>query len=87
MILYVKTGCPWCVDASRWLHRKEIPFEEIDVFQVPGAFEKMRQISGQSMAPTLELENGEVLADFDVGQLAPFLTTHGILPSSVARPS
>lgn len=33
----------------------------------------MRQISGQTKAPTLEMPDGAVLADFDVKQLERFL--------------
>jgi hypothetical protein len=39
----------------------------------------MRQISGQSLAPTLELADGTVLPDFDVAQLERFLKEHSIL--------
>jgi hypothetical protein len=33
----------------------------------------MRTISGQTKAPTLEMPDGEVLADFDVAELERFL--------------
>jgi len=38
----------------------------------------MRQISGQSKAPTLEMPDGAVLADFDVGQLEKFLSQRAV---------
>jgi carbamoylphosphate synthase small subunit len=37
----------------------------------------MRQISGQSLTPTLEMEDGRVLADFDTRQLEKFLRDRG----------
>jgi len=37
------------------------------------AFDRMLTISGQTKAPTLEMPDGEVLADFDVEQLERFL--------------
>jgi hypothetical protein len=33
----------------------------------------MKEISGQTKAPTLEMPDGEVLADFDVAELERFL--------------
>jgi hypothetical protein len=33
----------------------------------------MKQISGQTKAPTLEMPDGEMLADFDVAELERFL--------------
>jgi hypothetical protein len=39
----------------------------------------MRTVSGQTYAPTLELADGSVLADFDVGELEVFLKQHGLL--------
>lgn len=73
MIVYVKPGCFWCTDAVRWLHARAIPHEVVDVFADRAAFERMREISGQTKAPTLEMPDGAVLADFDVGQLEHFL--------------
>lgn len=79
MKLYVKIWCPWCVDAIRWLETRGLAFELIDVLKDGDAFSRMREISGQSLTPTLELEDGSVLADFDVRQLEKFLREHRIL--------
>ena len=74
MLVYVKNGCPWCVDALSWLKAHEIEHKAVDVYSDPAGFDRMRQISGQSKAPTLEMPDGAVLADFDVGQLEKFLS-------------
>lgn len=79
MNLFVKPGCPWCVDAVEWLQARGLAFREIDVFSEPGAYDRMRAISGQSLAPTLELSDGSVLPDFDVSQLERFLKEHAVL--------
>jgi monothiol glutaredoxin len=79
MNLFVKPGCPWCVEAVDWLEARGLAFREIDVFSEPGAFDRMREISGQSLAPTLEMPDGTVLADFDVGQLERFLKERAVL--------
>lgn len=73
MVVYVKPGCFWCTDAVAWLKSKGIAHTETNVFADPAAFERMKRISGQTKAPTLEMPDGEVLADFDVSQLERFL--------------
>jgi glutaredoxin len=80
MKLYVKTWCPWCVDAVDWLKARGYPFEQIDVLASQADYDRMKTISGQRLTPTLELESGEVLPDFDVRQLEKFLATHNIQP-------
>lgn len=79
MIVYVKSWCPWCVEALAWLERRGFAFEVRDVQEDPEAFARMREISGQSLTPTMEV-GGMVLADFDTGQLEAFLDEHGIKP-------
>jgi len=73
MILYIKPGCPWCTDAVDWLEKRAIAFHPVDVLTDADAMARMRRISGQSLAPTLEMPDGAVLADFDVHQLEKFL--------------
>lgn len=79
MNLYVKTWCPWCVDAENWLKTRGIAYKQCDVLGDPSAYARMREISGQSLTPTLEMPDGGVLADFDVGQLETFLRKRGDL--------
>jgi glutaredoxin len=73
MIVYVKPGCFWCTDAITWLKSKGIAHTEVDVFSDRPAFDRMKQISGQTKAPTLQMPDGSVLADFDVAELQRFL--------------
>ena len=80
MNLYVKVWCPWCVDAVDWLKERNYSFKQIDVLASRADYDHMREISGQSLTPTLELESGEVLPDFDVRQLEKFLKDHNIKP-------
>lgn len=80
MKVYVKTWCPWCVDALAWLRERGYQFEEVDVLADGAAYKHMKAISGQSLTPTLETADGLVLADFDVRQLEKFLQTHHIQP-------
>ncbi len=79
MILYVKHFCPWCVEAMEFLDRRGYDYEVRDVLADPAAYQRMREISGQSLTPTMEVK-GKVLADFDTGQLSEFFESNGITP-------
>lgn len=76
MTLYIKHTCPWCIEAIDWMRHRKMPFDTVDVRKDLEGYERMKQISGQSLTPTLELGEGSVLADFDVGQLEKFLKDH-----------
>jgi len=78
MKLYVKVWCPWCVEAIGWLKSRGYHYEQIDVLADKAAFDRMIAISGQRKTPTLELDSGDVLPDFDVRQLEKFLGAHNI---------
>jgi len=79
MTVYIKTLCPWCKEALAWLDAHGYRYEIREVLEDPEAMEHMRQISGQSLTPTMEVD-GKVLADFDTGQLSEFLEANGIRP-------
>ena len=78
-ILYVKTRCPWCVDAAAYLRKHKYPFTEVDVLRDKDAFAKMRQLSGQSYTPTLTVGD-LMLADFGTDELEDFLKEHNLKP-------
>ena len=69
--LFVKPFCGWCHEAKDWLDEHEIEYEELDVTSDRAAFQEMKELSGQTLAPVIEVD-GEVLADFDTGQLEKF---------------
>ena len=71
-ILYVKNGCPWCAEVEKYLAEKGIAVRRVVVSGNRDAMEEMVALSGQSKAPTMDLD-GEVLADFGVDELVPFL--------------
>lgn len=76
--LYVKTGCPWCMEAIEFLDRHRIAYEKITVSGNARAMDAMVALSGQSKAPTLDW-HGEVLADFGAAELEPFLRQRGVV--------
>ncbi|MFT6241084.1 MAG: glutaredoxin [Akkermansiaceae bacterium] len=77
-VLYIKPGCPWCVEVVDYLSKKAIEVETIIVSGNPEAMKEMIDLSGQSKAPTMNW-HGEVLADFGVDELIPFLKGKGIV--------
>jgi glutaredoxin 3 len=77
--LYVKTWCPWCITARRYLVNNGYAFEELDVERDRSAYAEMIRLSGQSFTPTLEVD-GKVLADFGPDELEDFLRENEITP-------
>lgn len=76
-VLYIKPGCPWCEDVVDFLKRKRITVKTIVVSGNPQAMAEMVELSGQRKAPTMDW-HGEVLADFGVEELVPFLRDRGV---------
>ncbi len=72
IIIYTKTGCPWCIDALAFLRERGLAFEERNVTSNPAYFEEMKTLSGQTKAPTLVID-GHVIADTDREQIAAHL--------------
>jgi glutaredoxin 3 len=79
LLLYVKTGCPWCELAEEYLDEHRYKYRRIDVRKDRAVFEEMRRVSGQTYAPTLVVGD-EVLPDFGPDELEHFLKTHEIEP-------
>lgn len=76
-ILYVKSGCPWCDEVLEYMDEHKLPYEKIVVSGNREAMQEMIDLSGQSKAPTMDWD-GEVLADFGVDELVPFLKAKGL---------
>jgi hypothetical protein len=54
-----------------WLDTQHLPYEKIDVIADRAAFDEMVRLSGQTLAPVLEVE-GKILADFGPEELPGF---------------
>lgn len=74
--LFIKPYCGWCQKAMRWLDDNNIQYEKIDVIADAAAFEEMYRLSGQELAPVLEV-NGKILADFGPEELPGFFKSLG----------
>lgn len=59
--LYVKPACPYCAAARRDFAARGVPVEEIDVYSVDGAREKLAELTGGRMVvPVIVEEDGRV---------------------------
>ncbi len=78
--LYVKNRCPWCIEAQTYLREYGYAYREVDVNHDADAYATMQKLSGQRLTPTLVIEStGQILPDFDVGQLETFLKKNDLL--------
>ena len=69
--LFVKPFCGWCHEAKDWLDDRGIQYEELDVMSNRAAWNEMRELTGQTYAPVIDVD-GEVLADFGTDELERF---------------
>jgi|GEM_PF-189601 len=76
-ILYVKTGCPWCDEARRFLDDHGVSYREQNVTIDANAKQEMQKKSRQTLTPTLDW-HGKILADFGVAELVPFLRQQNV---------
>ncbi len=76
-VLYIKPGCPWCDEVVDFLDRRKLTVRTVVVSGNREAMQEMVDLSGQSKAPTMDW-HGEVLADFGVDELIPFLKKRGV---------
>ena len=73
MILYIKSGCPWCIAAEAWLKNHGVVYDVVDVLSNEPAFAEMKKLSGQSKAPVLVVGKEKFLDDFGPEELPDFL--------------
>ncbi len=69
--LFSKSYCPWCHKAMHWLEKHGIQYELLDVIENRAAFDEMERLTGQTMAPVIEVD-GKILADFGPDELERF---------------
>ena len=55
------------------MSQRGIRYHEVNVMEDEAAFTEMQRKSGQSRVPTLDWQ-GQILADFGVAELVPFLS-------------
>ena len=66
--VYALSTCPWCRKTKQWFDDSKIPFEAVDVDQLPdeeqdAAADKAYELSGGRRFPVVVI-NGEVVVGF-----------------------
>jgi len=72
--LFIKPYCGWCHKAMHWLDEHGVKYETLDVIANADANREMVALSGQTLAPVIEVD-GKILADFGPEELAKFWET------------
>ena len=72
--LFIKPYCPWCHKAQDWLNAHGVQYETLDVISNRAAFDEMVKLSGQTLAPVIDVD-GKILADFGPEELETFWKT------------
>jgi len=83
--LFIKPYCGWCHRAMHWLDQRGIEYEVLDVIADDAAFDEMIELSGQDLAPVIDV-GGEILADFGPEQLEAFWKQLGHEPAPHPHP-
>jgi glutaredoxin len=76
IILYTKTGCPWCKGVLDLFAEKGVKYEEREVTGNKAYFDELVAKSGQNKTPTLDID-GEILADSDAPAVTVYLKEKG----------
>ncbi len=72
IIMYTKTGCPWCNEARNLLDEREVEYEEREVKSNLQFYKELVEKSGQDKTPTFDID-GVILADSDVDEIREYL--------------
>ena len=81
--MYTTSWCGYCARARRLFTEKGVPFTDIDVEQVEGAREQMRQRSGRNTVPQIFIGDRHIGGYDDTraleqkGELDPLLQAAG----------
>jgi glutaredoxin len=77
IILYTKTGCPWCKGVLDLFAEKHVQFEEREVRGNKAFYDELVAKSGQDKTPTLDID-GYIMADSDKDQVAAYMKEKGV---------
>ncbi|MBI4250493.1 glutaredoxin [Candidatus Uhrbacteria bacterium] len=77
IILYTKSGCPWCNEVRDLLRERGVAFEERECRGNKAYFEELVAKSGQTLTPTLDID-GVIIADTDAVTVERILREKGV---------
>jgi len=73
IVMYCTSWCPDCRRARAWLEDRGLDYTEVDIYEVPQAAARLRELTGGYLiTPTFEID-GEVVLDFDEQKLREVL--------------
>lgn len=73
IVMYCTPYCLTCRKAATWLEERGLAYRRIDVYQVPGAIQQVREwADGHLVTPTFDID-GEIIVNFNTDQLAQVL--------------
>jgi len=70
--VFTTKTCPYCVTLKKFLKQNNVEFEDIDVSEDKEALEEMKEKSGQSGVPVVEIGN-EVIVGFEKKKIKQLL--------------
>ncbi len=75
-IVYCRSWCGDCRRALAWLEQRGIPHVVVDIEEVPGSADRVRELAGKIITPTFEIGD-QVVVNFDPGRLEELLPARG----------
>lgn len=57
VVIYTTTTCPYCTAAKALLHRKKIPFQEINVENEAAKRQWLKEATGQKTVPQIFIDD------------------------------
>jgi hypothetical protein len=73
VVMYCTRYCLACRKAAIWLEERGLEYRRIDVYEVPGAIQQVREwADGNLVTPTFDID-GTIIVDFKADQLAELL--------------
>lgn len=70
--IYTTPTCPYCATLKRFLEKKDVEFEDVDVSENEQALEEMKEKTGQTGVPVVEIGE-EVIVGFDKEKIRDLL--------------
>lgn len=70
--LFTTPTCPYCVTLKKFLEQNDVEFEDIDVSEDEEALEEMKEKSGQTGVPVVEIGD-EVIVGFEKQKIKQLL--------------
>ncbi len=73
IVMYCTPYCLTCRKAATWLEDRNLEYRRIDVYQLPGAIQQVREwADGHLVTPTFDID-GTIIVDFKEDRLAEVL--------------